>query len=332
MIAKNRIIIFHVAIWVIYLLLPLFVFPNHSDFLDKSQIQLITYFITVLFSIGFFYFNYYFTIPKYFFNRKHFLFIVIVLAFIIITILFNRIIINLFSSQDVYSEYSKPELFSNYILRLFLIFAISMGLRFNQRLEQIKSEKIKSELATLKSQINPHFLFNILNDIYGQAIIKSDNTADSITKLSSMMRYVLSETSNKQVPLEKEINYLKSYVELQKIRLTDKTKVTFEIKGNPASKEISPLLFISFVENAFKYGISNEKETAILIRISIEQHSILLLVINEKLKRETTHIDSFHIGMENTIKRLNLIYHEKYCLDIFEDEKLYKINLKIPSL
>jgi LytS/YehU family sensor histidine kinase len=205
-----------------------------------------------------------------------------------------------------------------------------LGLRFNQRLAQTKSEKIKSELAALKSQINPHFIFNTLNNIYGQAISKSDNTADSIAKLSAMMRYVLTETSQEQVPLKKEIQYLENYVQLQRIRLTHKTDVVFDIKGNIDLKKIPPLLLISFIENAFKYGVSNEIESTISIKIHVWQQAISLSVRNDKLSKENGQMNSLKIGIANTKKRLDLIYSGNYSLKIAENDKYFEVNLKIP--
>ncbi|MEN8230901.1 MAG: histidine kinase [Bacteroidota bacterium] len=112
------------------------------------------------------------------------------------------------------------------------------------------SVRIKAEFSALKSQINPHFLFNTLKGIYGQTITRSDQTADSVAKSSSMMRYVLTESDTEKVSLESEIAYIKSYLHLQQIRLTEKTKVDFKVSGDTSSVQIHPLLFISFIENA----------------------------------------------------------------------------------
>jgi len=144
-----------------------------------------------------------------------------------------------------------------------------------------------------------------------------------------MMRYVLTEADDDLVPLEKEIEYLKNYVELQKIRLTEKTKVVFGIDGIDNTKHIPPLLFISFIENAFKYGVSNETETTITINISIEKDYLSLLVRNDKLQKDTGQIDSNYIGIDNTKRRLDLIFRDNYSLDIIDSEELFQVNLII---
>jgi len=195
-------------------------------------------------------------------------------------------------------------------------------------MKQIETEKLNAELISLKAQINPHFLFNTLNGIYGLALTNSNKTADSISKLASMMRYVLTETTAEKVPLVNEIKYISDYVAFQKLRLTKKTKVNFTIEGAFLDQKISPILFISFVENAFKYGISNEVESTIKIHIIIENSAISLTVKNDRLNNNNEE-ESCGIGLKNTKRRLDLIYENKYSLEITNTDKEHQIILKI---
>ncbi|MFM9943993.1 MAG: sensor histidine kinase, partial [Bacteroidia bacterium] len=181
----------------------------------------------------------------------------------------------------------------------------------------------------LKAQINPHFLFNTLNGIYAQAITKSEHTADSIQKLSALMRYVITEANENKVFLEKEITYLKNYIQLQKLRLTDKTKVNFTVSGDSDKKKIAPLLLICFIENAFKYGVSNEVNSTIEIAIEIENDEMTLRVKNEKVTSKTENIESDKIGLKNAKKRMDLIYEKAYSLNIEDKENEYNLVLKI---
>src|SRR6185437_11981591 len=160
--------------------------------------------------------------------------------------------------------------------------------------KEIANEKLKAELSFLKAQINPHFLFNTLNNIYALATAQSEHTAAAVMKLSSIMRYVLTEARNDLVPLEKEIQFTSHYIELQKMRLTDKTIIEFSVRGEPLGRQIAPLLLLPFVENAFKYGISTHKFLNTLLRVS----------------------DNTGIGISNTKRRLDLFYEERYSLDI----------------
>jgi LytS/YehU family sensor histidine kinase len=225
----------------------------------------------------------------------------------------------------------QKEIIKRFLSRFLAIAVITFILSYRKKFIQIKDEKTKAELETLKSQINPHFLFNTLNDIYGLAIIKSDNTANSISKLSNMMRYILTETKAEKVSLERELNYLKTYVELQKIRLTEKTKINFHIDGSSLQKQIPPLLFINFIENAFKYGVSNEFETNIDVSIIIDDNNLELRVKNDIVKSQPD-LKSNNFGLENVKRRLNLLYPASHSVDIKNNDKTFELSLKIKDI
>lgn len=318
-----------IFIWSIYLALPVFILPEPSKLLQSNNFQLVVYFVIGILSVGFYYFNYFFALPKYFFSRKYPQYAIAVISFVAVSLILTWLIVQLVFSPENITAPTKPDLYINYSTRFFLVFIISIGIRLNARLRQAESDKIKTELASLKAQINPHFLFNILNDIYGQAIIKSEHTADSIAKLASMMRHVLTEVNKDAISLEKEVKYLKSYVELQKIRLTDKTKVEFTIDGNINSQQIPPLLFINFIENAFKHGVSNEVESSIIITISVQNNNVFLKVKNNKVFAKNKDKNSHNIGIENTKRRLELIYGQNYSLELNDNEKTFNVNLKL---
>jgi LytS/YehU family sensor histidine kinase len=198
-------------------------------------------------------------------------------------------------------------------------------------MKQIKVEQIASELANLKAQINPHFLFNTLNSIYALALTKSDKTADYISKLSSMMRYSLSKTSAEKVLLEDEIDYIKNYIALQKIRLTENTHVNFTIQWQIDEQQIPPLLFIDFIENAFKYGVSNEVETEVNIQFIVEENTVSMYVSNEKVNQSSL-LPSNEIGLKNIKRRLELIYQNNYNLEIADSKNKFEVNLMINQI
>jgi len=179
---------------------------------------------------------------------------------------------------------------------------------------EIEFQKTATELSFLKSQVNPHFLFNTLNNIYTLSILKSDLASDSILKLAGMMRYVLTEVGEKSVPLVQEIHYVQQFLDLQKIRLTSRVKVEFEIFGDVDKHMIAPLLFLPFIENAFKYGVSTHLNSVIKITITLKPDSITLQtqnpVFEEKLAKEL----STGTGLKNARRRLEILYPEKHWL------------------
>ena len=189
----------------------------------------------------------------------------------------------------------------------------------------VETQKINTELSFLKNQLNPHFLFNSLNSIYSLANKKSDSTTDAIITLSELMRYMLYETDKQYVPLSKEIDYIKNYISLQNLRLKDSSGVRFNVRGS-LEHYIEPLLLISFIENAFKYGTDYLGKTSITIQISIENQKLLLNSSNYVSKNEKNRTSS-GIGLQNIKSRLNLLYPNSHSLKIEESDKLYSVEL-----
>jgi len=180
----------------------------------------------------------------------------------------------------------------------------------------IEFQKTAAELSFLKSQINPHFLFNTLNNIYTLSILKSDKASDSILKLAGMMRYVLSEVGEKSVQLEQEIDYLQQFIDLQKIRLTELVTVDFQVFGSTANKEVAPLLFLPFVENAFKYGVSTHTQSTIKISLTLKPGSIIFQTENQIFEEKLSKELSTGTGLVNARRRLEILYPERHWLRI----------------
>lgn len=191
-----------------------------------------------------------------------------------------------------------------------------------------ESEKLKAELAFLRAQINPHFLFNTLNNIYALALQKKDETPDSILKLSQIMRYVLDNTSEEWVDLDEEIKAINNYIDLQKIRLNENTQVAYHVEGSTFDHKIIPLIFMSFIENAFKHGISSHSATIIIIKINITSNSISLQVENN-IFSERAEQDREGIGLTNTIKRLEHYYGSSYLLHTGSKNNTFTISLTL---
>jgi sensor histidine kinase YesM len=191
-----------------------------------------------------------------------------------------------------------------------------------------ETRKTQAELSFLKSQINPHFLFNTLNNIYSLAITRSESTAVNIIKLSNMLRYVTENTRDDYVLLESEINCLKDYIDLQQLRLTTKTKVSFSVTGSPGIKCIAPLLLLPFLENAFKYGVSNQEPSEINIQLDTSGHHIHFYCSNKRFRvfPETAPAGN---GIINTRQRLDHLYPDRYELKAGEDNGAYVVSLQL---
>jgi LytS/YehU family sensor histidine kinase len=163
------------------------------------------------------------------------------------------------------------------------------------------------------------------------AIVKSEATADAVLKLSSIMRYVLTETKNDTVPLDKEIQFVKHYIELQKVRLTDKVVIELKIEGEIVGKQIAPLILIPFVENAFKYGISTKESSRIVFELIANNDSIYFSAKNDIIAKKTESNDNTGIGLKNTKRRLELLYPEKHKLSVLEENNQFIVQLTLQS-
>jgi hypothetical protein len=193
--------------------------------------------------------------------------------------------------------------------------------------DEIEHEKINTELSFLKSQVNPHFFFNTLNNIYSLAVVGSEQTAPAIMKLSSIMRYILTETQTNLVTLQNEIEFITNFIDLQSVRLTDKVKVDFKATGDIDDKLIAPLLFIPFIENAFKYGISTKENTIIEILLTATDNKVSFTVSNTIVKADRA--DTTGIGINNVKRRLELLYPDKHRLLVKEENNQFIVHLDI---
>ncbi len=221
---------------------------------------------------------------------------------------------------------------------LLLVFLGSTSIRFIQKWRddekkhsEIEKENMMNELSFLKQQINPHFLFNSLNSIYSLSLSKSSHTTRAILKLSSILRYILYETDKNTVPLQRELEALENYIELQRMRLTNKVKVQYSLSGKPENFKIPPLLLIPFIENAFKYGADNQNESFIKIEIHLINNQLEFNVLNKIVKRTDSENDLSEggIGIKNIKRRLELIYPNDYILKCEDNKGIYSVFLKL---
>jgi hypothetical protein len=197
---------------------------------------------------------------------------------------------------------------------------------------ELKNKTLQSELNFLKSQINPHFLFNTLNNLYALTLKKSDLAPEIVLRLSEMMRYMLYECNERRVPLRKEINYVKNYLELEKLRQGKKFNIKFELDGEIEDQKIAPLMFIPFLENSFKHGVNNQLTDGFVeIHLQIEKDNVRVEIENSKAPTlpSPSGKKSGGIGLVNVKRRLDLLYSNNYVLEIENNPNTYKVQLEL---
>lgn len=194
----------------------------------------------------------------------------------------------------------------------------------------LENEKLNAELKYLKAQVNPHFLFNTLHNLNYLTQVKSDQASDVVVKLSNIMRYMIYDSDKPGVLLSKEIEYIKDYLALERIRLNHDFDLNFDTSGVEVDLEIAPLILIPFVENAFKHGVSDaEKNSWVKVRLESNDKSLTLIVENSVLPKQNIDQDKSGFGLENVRKRLDLGFPGAYELNIGEEEKVFKVRLKL---
>ena len=324
----------HILVWVAFFLVPLLFIESATG---RERFMIMGWFLLFLMAC-YFYYNYLYLIPRFLLRRRFWeYFLMLILGLLTIS---GLNFIFAFSTSELV-EHHHP--FSFWRFALFpvypaiMAFALSSTLRitmewFNneRQKKEMEAEKLSSELAFLKSQVNPHFLFNILNNICSLARKKSDETENAIIKLSQIMRYMLQDSNDEKVSLGKEVEYLQSYIELQRLRLPEQVKIEFTDEGRPELLSIEPLLLIPFVENAFKHGVSYQGDSEIRIHLSALDHALSFSVRNNIAKGKDEAVgQGSGIGLKNVMRRLELLYPEKHHLDIKTEGNQYLVELRI---
>ena len=224
------------------------------------------------------------------------------------------------------------------IVILILMLGVNLGIKsyFKSRDDQkellrLEKENLKQQLEYLKYQINPHFFMNTLNNIHALVDIDPEKAKTTILELSKLMRFVLYEGNKARVPLDREISFVQNYITLMKIRYTDKVRITFLTPDTLPSKEVPPLIFITFVENAFKHGVTYQQESFIQVEFRMEQPDHLTFICrNSRIEREKNNGKEGGVGLTNVRQRLELIYGNRFILDIKDESNQYLVNLTIP--
>ena len=354
-------IILHIAVWIILFILPAYLLfidsGNDESILSRTYVQIFLYVVI-------FYANYLLFTPKLFFKQRKVLYFIAAISLVGIATVVNEVTFkkfgfrgrdenremqmrlqpppgvpfmpgNEFRTQPVRPSKNWP--MYNFIITTVFLSGFGLGLSFTDKFTQqekmrkeAEKEKLNTELAFLKNQINPHFLFNTLNNIYS---LVQTNVADgqkAILQLSKLMRYILYETEKGDLFLSQEIEFMKTYIELMKLRISDKVNITVSFPENYNDVAIPPLLFLPFVENAFKHGISYRRPSFVNVDLKVKPGTIIFDCSNSlgNLSDDLLKRDS-GIGLENVKKRLALLFPGSHSLKILETETTYQVILQI---
>jgi len=334
--SKFPVILVHLLFWAAFLFLPLVFFDSY----DERTRFLRFWGYQIILSAIYFYLNYLFFIPKILFRRKLVLYILILFlamgVMMVITYFYREILHNV----GIYKHRTEGFDWKVVYIPIFpcvTAFAISTFIRMTgewfqgeQSKQFLENEKLESELGFLKSQISPHFLYNTLNNICSLARKKSDETENALIKLSDIMRYMMDDSREDKVLLSKEIEYLNNYIELQRLRISEKVKIGFTISGDPHSMMIEPMLLIPFVENAFKHGVSCVDEAVISISMDTGKDHLHFNVENRIFKNANADLPSEPgIGLKNVRRRLELLYPGSHVLSVSEEGTTFRVDLTI---
>jgi two-component system sensor histidine kinase AlgZ len=340
--SQNKNLWVHLSFWCVYLSFNFYqisVFQRRFDDFDwsKGLTSILSQFVlTVIMA----YTNYFLLLPR-FLERKRWIqylaeFLVPFVIIITLRVVSQRFIIDGYAHHERYF-YSSTFIVQTAVITLFITIFISLLKFVSEWFEieaikkEVQTEKLTAELNFLKAQINPHFLFNTLNNLYYLAYSKSENTTEVISRLSQVMRYMIYDSNHERVMLDKEIEYMQNYISLERLRLNNQIPINFTINGNTAGVEIAPLILITFLENAFKHGVTSTNPQAwVNITIQIANHALRYVVENSKGKNAMVdNGGKSGIGLSNVRRRLELMYPAKHSLKVEDTADRYYIELEI---
>jgi len=338
-IKKAGIITLHIIFWVVIIGFPQVMMILNNETYPKEILYYVLIsgiYIPITFYLFYLYIVPYTLESK--IKRTYAILVYSVTAIALITLKIGcLLLIDRFSNLDL----SKHNLFSftqqfaeGFNIAFFIIMAIFMRIsmywiRDQRNKTELALRQQQLELELLKTQLNPHFFFNTLNNIYSLVYKKSDNASAAVMKLSEIMRYLIYESKSELVPLEKEVEQLENYIELEKLRIKDPDFINYNIAGEISSHIIPPMLLIAFAENAFKHGKRKVKSPGISIEITAENERLTYSVKNYFLNEPNKSRPGEGLGMQNTKRRLELLYPDKHRLSINRDNNMYEVLLEL---
>jgi len=331
-------VLVHAGVWAVALSLPWLLDTRHGiHHREKETVArgfLYLNFITNLLWTGPFYLNAFLLVPKLFYRRKYLSWVGCLLLLFAAMMLLHTLIFDLIFGLQHFSLLGA----TGFLLPAFLLtIAISTAFRVvgdrmeaDRMAQQRQEENLKTELSFLRSQINPHFIFNILNNLVALDQMKSPELGPTILKLSGLMQYMLYDTDEERVPLAREVEYLQSYIDLQRQRFGQKVPIIVKMETPPGNHEIEPMLLIPFVENAFKHGVGLITQPGIEISLRVKE-TVLYFSVRNRYDPDSTETKDkgSGIGLGNVKRRLKLLYSGQHSLFIGTTEGWFIVSLEL---
>jgi hypothetical protein len=351
---KGLPVLLHATGWIILFILPQFLISG--GLFNDGRTTRVVLFNTLVFLI-LFYTNYFWLVPRLAQKKKWFAFLVLAASLIVVLgYASGKYYENLFAPpREVRERIREAEqgpphddrgkrrgggmALYNFFITSFLVSGFAVGIRYaesavrkEEEIKELEREKLNSELALLKNQVSPHFFFNTLNNIYSLIEINGKDAQEAVLSLSKMMRYMLYESEQGNTRLSNEIEFMKGYIDLMKLRLSDRVKLTVSFPEDYADQDVPPLLFIPFIENAFKHGVSAVGNSFIDIALGVEDGMITFIAANSIGGRASDGPQvASGIGLDNVRKRLALLYPGRHDLRIDRQESVYTVKLTVRS-
>lgn len=347
---KKISIYLHIAGWMFIFFLPFFLSSNDGkqdfSFVARAFVRTAIYIVI-------FYLSFLWLIPRYFFQGKRLKYYLSIFLIISVMYFVNGFVNHLITPYLMERERSEPRNLArefrpprdfwkwdvyNFFFTSVLISGFSLGLRMSvnyseneKKRKELEKEKLSSELAFLKNQVSPHFFFNTLNNIYSLTEINTKEAQNAILQLSKLMRYLLYESEKGDVKLSSEIAFMKNYVELMKLRVSEKVKLTFSFPETYKDISFPPLLFVPFIENAFKHGVSYKDKSFVKVDLKFEDHNLVFSSINS-VSTKVEDLSGSGIGLDNARKRLSLLFPNNHKLSINQNDDIFEITLVISDV
>lgn len=326
-------ILLSLLLWIVYCMIVTVFYSGYAGFAKSLQFSVTLVFFQAVLT----YTNLYILIAL-FLKRKKVLFYILSVILTIVILTFIRFQIPLLFGGEGRRLFGLRFRIVFFEFNLLLAYSLSTAFYFIvewfkslQIKTELKYQQVESELKYLKNQINPHFLFNTLNNIYTLCYLKDDKAAPSVLKLSEMMRYMLHESNTSRIALDREVQFIRSYVELQQLKKERSMQISFKIAGVKSYHKIAPLILITFFENCFKHGDIETNPTGWLkadIKVN-DNNEMDLFISNSKKQISKIQDDRKHVGLENVEKRLSLLYGDSYTMEVNDEGNQYSVHLKL---
>ena len=329
----KRSTLIHIFVWAIILSLPYIFSPPDSKASPEHNAFLGFITATSCVWISYFYLNADFLIPHFFYKKKYLIYLLLLLLSFCSLAMISAALVKIMAIKFPFYVFSialsivPPFIFTTLVSTTYK--TIYDRIRSDSIAEERQKENLKTELSFLRSQISPHFLFNVLNNVVSLVRLKSDQLEPTVLKLSSLLQYMLYETDEEKVELVDEAQYLQSYIDLQQQRFGSKVKISSSLNVNDSTHSIEPMLLIPFVENAFKHGVGLIDKPEINIELNVSENVLYFFVQNKYNPANVVKDKTSGIGLVNVQRRLALLYGKDYTLIIKPDATIYSVSLQI---